>query len=271
MPLTSTGIAYDRRDGVTPPVLLLHAGVTDRTMWEPQWAALGGGPGLLRLDLRGFGQSTAAPDGALAHPRDVLSTLDELGVERAHLVGASFGAGVAVETALVAPDRVASLVLCPPGGSLLDDGDESLRRFVAAEDAALAADDLAAAVEANVRTWVVGTGRGIEDVDPRVVEHVRLGQRRAFRAADELGDVEEEELDPPALARLGEVGAPTLVLVGGHDLDATHATADRVARDIPRATLVRWADVAHLPSLERPERFTSLLRDHLAQVAGPLP
>ena len=78
---TPTGIAYDR-DGEPgrTPVVLVHAGVADRRMWDPQWAGLTGSRDAVRLDLRGFGESDRPPGGALDPVADVLETLDHLGV-----------------------------------------------------------------------------------------------------------------------------------------------------------------------------------------------
>src|SRR5690606_41613249 len=80
-------------------------------MWDPIWDGLSADRDVIRLDLRGFGDSTARPDGPLCSVDDVTATLTWLGTSRFHLVGASFGAGVAVETALTHPDAVASLLL----------------------------------------------------------------------------------------------------------------------------------------------------------------
>ena len=162
------------------------------------------------------------------HVGDVVALLDELAVPACHLVGASFGAGVAVETALTRPDRVRSLLLAPPGGSLLAELTPALRSFFAAENDALALGDLGAAVDANVDTWVVGAGREEAAVTPGVVAAVRVMQRRAFDIAADWGPVDTVELDPPALERLDRLTAPILVVVGGHDLDTTHDAADRV-------------------------------------------
>lgn len=87
-------LAYDRAGprGALP-VVLLHAGIADRRMWNPQWSALTAERDVVRLDLRGFGDSTKRPSGALSPVDDVLATLTSLGVERCHLVGASYGAG----------------------------------------------------------------------------------------------------------------------------------------------------------------------------------
>lgn len=268
MATTPSGIAYDLDGDVGAadrlPVVLIHAGVADRRMWEPVRERLGGERRVVRPDLRGFGESTTPPEGALSHVDDVLATLDHLGVGRCHVVGASLGAGVAVEVALTAPHLVESLVLCPPGGSLLAEVTDDLRAFAHAEGAALDAGDLDAAVEANVSSWAVGPGRDAGALDPSFLDAVRRMQRRAFEVTESWGEVDEAELDPPALDRLAEVTAPTLVLVGGHDLDTTIDSADRLVRGLPDVRRVDWPDVAHLPALERPDRFSDLLGEWLA-------
>jgi pimeloyl-ACP methyl ester carboxylesterase len=111
---TTAGIAYDRAGPRGDlPVILLHAGVADRRMWDSLWSALAVERDVVRLDLRGFGESTARPRGMLSPVDDVLNTLAEAGIDRSHLVGASFGAAVAVEAALTRPRQVASLLLSP--------------------------------------------------------------------------------------------------------------------------------------------------------------
>jgi 3-oxoadipate enol-lactonase len=258
---TSNGIAYDRegpRDGL--PIALIHAGVADRRMWDPIWPALTWERDVVRLDLRGFGDSAERPSAPVSQAGDVLGALADLGVRRCHLIGASFGAGVAVETALTEPSAVASLLLAAPAGSLLAEVTPDLRAFLDAEGAALDRDDLDAAVEANLAWWVEGTRRSAGQVDPAVRALVARMQRRAFEVAATWDDVEEEELEPPALGRLAEIAVPVLVLVGGLDLDAVRAAAARVIAESPGARRVDWPDVGHLPALERPADFLDLLR-----------
>ncbi|MFD5316066.1 alpha/beta fold hydrolase [Streptomyces sp. NPDC127098] len=263
---TPTGIAYDRAGPAGgPPVVLIHAGVADRRMWDPLWPELTAERDAIRLDLRGFGDSGDRPAGALSPVGDVLDVLAALGVTGpSHLVGASYGAGVAVELALAEPSSVASLLLAAPGGSLIPELTPDLRTFVEAERAALTRGDLTAAVEANIAWWVEGPQRRGDEVDPAVRDLVRLMQRRAFELTADWDDVEAAEADPPALDRLGELRAPTLVLLGALDLKAIHAAAARLAADVPDVRRVDWPDVAHLPSLERPSDFHALLRDWLA-------
>jgi 3-oxoadipate enol-lactonase len=261
---TSGGIAYDRagRRG-DPPVVLIHAGVADRRMWDPIWPGLTADRDAVRLDLRGFGESVERPDGALSPVDDVVATLAELDIAQCHLVGASFGAGVAVEATLTKPETVLSLLLSPPAGSLLATITPDLRAFFDAERSAVARGDLDAAVEANLNWWVEGVQRGASDVDSGVRGRVRLMQRRAFEVTAGWDDVEESELDPPALERLTEIRIPTLILIGALDLDTVHDAARRLADGIATARLIEWPDTAHLPSMERPEDFVELLRDWL--------
>jgi pimeloyl-ACP methyl ester carboxylesterase len=269
---TPAGIAYDRAGPRGDlPVVLIHAGVADRRMWDPLWGSLAAERDVVRLDLRGFGASTLRPPGALSPVDDVLDTLAVLGIERCHLVGASFGAGVAVEVALTRPERVASLLLSAPGGALIAEATPDLRAFIEAERSALARGDLDAAVEANLAWWVEGPHRDAGDVDPAVRDLVRRMQRRAFEVTAGWDDLEERELDPPALDRLAEIRAPTLVLVGALDLQAIHDAARRVADGIAGARRVDWPDAAHLPSMERRDDFLALLRDWPASRKSPEP
>lgn len=262
MAITTAGIGYDRA-GPTHQlaVVLLHAGVADRRMWDSQWAALTAERDAIRIDLRGFGESATKPAATLDHVADVLNTLEELGVARCHLVGASFGAGVAVEVMLTRPALVESLLIASPGGALLSELTPDLQAFFDSEGAALARGDLDAAAVANVDAWVVGGDRDPSDVDSAVIAAVTRMQLRAFEIASSWNEIVETEMDPPALQRLAELHSPILLLVGAHDMDTIRHAADQLCRAMPGVRRVNWPDVAHLPSMERPADFQALLTD----------
>ena len=265
---TADGIAYDREGPRGElPIVLIHAGVADRRTWAPVWPALADERDVVRVDLRGFGDSAARPAGPVSHADDVLEALSEIGIDRCHLVGASLGAGVAVEAALTSPAVVASLLLAAPAGSLLTEMTPALRAFIDEESAALESGDLDAAVEANLSWWVDGPHRHHDRVDPQVRGLVGRMQRQAFEVTSDWDDVEEQELETPALDRLGEISVPVLVLVGDVDLDTVHDAGGRVVSGIAGARRVNWPDVGHLPSLERPSDFLDLLRSWTAELA----
>lgn len=95
-------------------------------------------------------------------------------------------------------------------------------------------------------------------------------QRRAFEVSAVWDDVEEHEIemDPPPVDRLTEITAPTLVLLGGLDLDTIHRATACVVGGIANARRVDWPDVAHLPSMERPDDFLVLLLRWIAHPDG---
>ncbi|PFG35301.1 alpha/beta fold hydrolase [Sanguibacter antarcticus] len=256
-------LAHERSGPVgRTPLLLIHAGIADRRMWDPVWPALTAVQDVVRLDLRGYGESTAQPVGPWSPRADVLATLDSLGIGRVHVVGCSFGAGVAVEVALERPEAVASLVLVAPGGALLTERTDELVAFFEAEGNALEAGDLDAAVEANLRAWVDGPRRGPDAVPASVRDKVGAMQRRVFDITggwpDEVWSA-EEDLSPAAPYRYGEIMVPTLVLSGGLDIESIRQAGEHLVAGVQTASAVVWDEVAHLPSMERPQDFAALV------------
>ena len=254
---------YAEVAGEGPAVVLLHEGICDSRMWEPQWEPWSREFRLLRVDLRGFGQTPLDP-GPFAHARDVIEAVEQHGFERAALVGVSLGGRVALELAVARPELFSALVLVAPGlpGH---DWSEELRAAWAEEEAAFEAGDLDRAVEVSLRTWVDGPQRRPEDVDPGVRARVGEMQRRAYELG--LGSAEDdEELFVEDLAqRVGEIRAPTLILIGEEDQPDMHAIAERLEREIPGARRATIAGTAHVPSMERPREFDQLVLPFLRE------
>jgi 3-oxoadipate enol-lactonase len=250
------------------PLLLLHAGVADRRMWQPILPRLESARHVLAPDLRGFGSRPLAKE-PYSHVDDLVELLDAERVARAAVVGASNGGKIAIDLAISHPDRVAVLVLAAPalGGW---DWSEETQAFGAKEDELLESGQVDAAVDLNVRTWVDGRGRGHEEVDGAVRELVREMQFQAFEhllnAYSTEPHPEQRELDPPAAGRLAELTAPTLVVVGDLDMPDFPLIAARIADEAPRARMIEIAGVAHLPALERPELFAELVLAYLEEL-----
>jgi pimeloyl-ACP methyl ester carboxylesterase len=258
---------YSEVAGEGPEIVLLHEGICDSRMWDPQWRSWTGSHRLLRFDFRGYGRSPVSTD-AYSSARDALELMDRNGFEQAAVVGVSLGGRVALELGLAAPERVSALVLV---GSGLPghDWSEEMQASWKAEETALRAGDLDRAVELSLRTWVAGPRRSLEDVDPSVRQRVAEMQRRAYELWLPVADEEdpEELLVDDVAGRLGEVEAPALVLVGEEDQPDMHAIADRLAAEIPGARRATIADTAHVPSMERPEEFDRLVLGFLEDAA----
>ena len=258
---------YREVAGEGPPVVLVHAGICDSRMWDPQWETFSRAHRVVRYDMRGFGRSPLVP-GRYSPPGDLIALLDELALGPAALVGASMGGGISLQVAVARPDLVSALVLVGTGVRG-HDWSEYVTRAWEEEEAAVERDDLDAAVEVNVRTWVDGPDRSPEQVDPEVRARVAEMQRRAFELLLPVGDAAQEE--PLVLdvgERLGEISVPTLVVVGDHDAGDMHVIAERLEREIG-ATRMTIEGAAHLPSLEKPHEFDERVLGFLAELEAP--
>jgi pimeloyl-ACP methyl ester carboxylesterase len=249
--------------GNGPAVVLVHAGIADSRMWEPQLRSFSPSHTVVRLDLPGFGNSPIETN-PISYRGSVEEALDAAGVERAAVVGTSLGGMVALDFALDSPARVSALVLV---GSGIDDHDWAgeMEAFDAAEEAALARGDLDAAIEVNLDFWVAGPRRKLDDVDPKILELASEMQRQAFAQSQGHDDLRAVRLDPPASQRLGDVDVPTLVVTGDEDVDDIRVVGDRLARAIPGAERANIPGAAHLPNLEQPEEFDRIVLGFLAQ------
>jgi pimeloyl-ACP methyl ester carboxylesterase len=237
--------------GGGPAVVLLHAGVADRTMWSEHLERVAdAGYRAVALDLPGFGEARITP-GEQAPWADVLRTMDELSIERAALVGNSFGGAVALRVALVAPDRVSALVLISAPSPALEPSPE-LEAVWEAEEAALERGDIEAAVQVVVDAWT------LPDASPELRDRVAAMQRRAFALGDppvtEAPDPVEQS--PDALARLS---VPALVAAGELDKRDFRQGAEEMARTLPGARHAVIDGAGHLAPLETPEAFRELL------------
>lgn len=262
-------LTYDEA-GDGPAVLLLHAGVCDRRMWDAQSTALAAaGHRVVRPDLRGFGASPVAEE-PYTNSGDVLALMDHLGIERAALVGASFGGRVALFTALRAPERLTALaVLNAPLPGQGGCASPELTAFDRRENELFEAGDLDAAAALNVATWV-GPEAG-EDVRAAVHAmqlHAFEVQSAAERAVEKEGArfvLSATEADGPY--DLAGIRVPLLVVSGAHDLSDFRAGAAHLAGAVPGARHVELPWAGHLPAMERPDETTALLADFLAGAA----
>ncbi len=101
-------LAGERWPGNAQLVVLLHEGVSDRRGWREVAQRLAPRVTAVAYDRRGYGES-AVSTAPFTDVEDLLAVLDQERTVRAWLAGASAGGGLALDTALLAPDRVAGL------------------------------------------------------------------------------------------------------------------------------------------------------------------
>jgi 3-oxoadipate enol-lactonase len=245
-------------------VVLIHAGIADARMWDPQWGTLIGQHRTARYDTRGYNRTTTE-DVPFSNRADVIAVMDAAGIDRAVLVGCSRGGSIALDTALEYPDRVSGVVWVCGGvsGADVEDSPEAMALFDR-EEPLSKAKDWEAMADLDVQIWIDGVGQPAG----RAAESVRALVRQMCLEtyAKELEEGQPIVLDPPALGRLGELRVPVLAIVGLLDLRATSTTASMLVEGAQNGRRIDVPDVAHLPSLERPTWFTEMLRSFLDEV-----
>ena len=233
-------------------VLLLHAALGDARSWAPQVEALrDAGHNPIAPDLPGYGDEPLRP-GRLSYVEHAAALLDG----PAAVVGCSFGGRVALELAVERPQLVERLVLVNaalPGW----DWSAEVQAANAEEDEALDRGDIAAAAEANMFWLGPDTPEDVRDL-------VRAMVSRNFELVLPVYEqVESVPVEPPANERLGEIGVPTLIVVGAEDVADMAEIAAILDAGIADTRVETIEGAGHLPSLERPAELNRLLLDFL--------
>lgn len=250
--LNGARLWYDE-SGSGPAVLLLHGGLGDSGLWEPVVPFLAERFRTIRTDLRFFGRSVG-PAGPWSWQDDVVGVLDELGIERAALVGLSLGGKLALDIALAHPERLWAVVGVAPGlGG--HDGDayteEHEARYEAAED------KTEAMLEIDLEVWApLGA-------DERI--------RELWHATPDANPLPDgvEPLEPPgapAKERLGELAVPTLVVTAAHDPAGFREIGPLVASAAPNARHVEL-DSDHYLTLREPKLVARTVVEFLVTTA----
>ncbi|KOU73224.1 carboxylesterase [Streptomyces sp. MMG1533] len=246
--LDAATLTYDDegpRDGEATPLVFIHGWTANRHRWDHQMAHFAPGRRVIRLDLRGHGESTGSGARTIDDlAGDVLALLDHLKVDRFIPVGHSMGGMIAQTLALAHPDRVERMVLV---------NSISKMAYSRGRGLLMAASTLVPFklfVAANIqRAFAPGYPReeirsyiGASAATPREVVMTLYSAMRAFDVLD----------------RVGEIGTPTLLVHGYYDVQLPVAQMLRMAKAYPDA-VIRILDAGHELPVEKPAELTSAL------------
>ena len=254
-------IAYDDV-GTGPPVLFLHGFPHDRTLWAPQVAALSLRARCVSVDLRGFGQSSAAgPFDMDRYADDAACVLDAAEIDRAVVVGLSMGGYVAFALWRRHRARVRALGLVSTRATA-DDAPTIERRRALIETARR---EGSAAV---ARSQIPGalSRRTLAD-RPELVQQV-LAMQASAPVEGIVGALEAMIARPDSSADLAGITVPTLVVAGRSDALIRPEAARALHEAIPGSTLETIDRAGHLCTVERPSAVNHLLAEFVARVAG---
>lgn len=258
-----TQLAYHRTD-TGDPLVCVPGGPMQASAYLGD---LGGLPSLLRLDLRGTGESAVPADPSSyrvdRQVDDIEALRVHLGLDRIDLLGHSAGGALAVLYAARHPDRVNRLVLVTPsprvvGVEIADEDRRELAELRGGEPwfaAAYAAFERIWAGAPTDADWAgiapFSYGRWDADSQANEARHETETNGEAAAAYYSVG-----ALDPDATrAALTRLSAPVLLVAGEYDVGLPPKRAAEYAGLFPRAELVVQPGSGHYPWLDDPEWF----------------
>ena len=252
-------------EGTGPPIVLLHGGgpgASGVSNYSRNIKPLAQHFRVIVPDMPGFGRSAKGVDGSdpFGYLADhIRGMLDELGIDRAHLVGNSYGGSCALRLALDTPHRVDRLVLMGPGGigttrGLPTAGLKSLLGYYGGDGPSL--DKL----RTFIRSYLVYDGDAVPEsliqtryessIDPEVVANPPL-QRPSG-----LGTL--WRMDFTRDRRLSTLETPTLVLWGRDDKVNKPSGAAMLGERMPNADVLVTAKTGHWVQWERADFFNAV-------------
>ncbi|MER5446471.1 alpha/beta fold hydrolase [Streptomyces sp. NPDC002764] len=257
--------------GQGAPVLLLHGGgpgASGVSNYVRNIAELAKEYRVIVPDLPGYGRSGKGIDGT--DPFGSLATgirgvLDRLGLDKAHLVGNSYGGACALRLALDTPDRVDRMVLMGPGGigttrALPTAGLNSLLNYYGGDGPSRPK------LEKFIRDHLVFNAARVPDavidaryeasIDPEVIANPPLQRPKDLRTVWKMDFTRDR--------RLSRLPVPTLVLWGAEDRVNRPSGGRMLADRMPDCDLYEVANTGHWVQWERAELFNRLCADFLA-------
>lgn len=251
---------YELHGSDGAPVLVLNNGIimNAATSWVFQTKALSKHYRVLQYDCRGQGQSEHpdTPYSMEIHADDLAALLAALDIDRAHIAGISYGGEVAQAFVLKYPEKVNSLTLM----DTVSEVEPELRLVIQSWVDALRTGDALAFFNVTVPwnfspEWIAANTPILDDAKER---YKTLDFPAVIRLCKAFFDVD-------FTSRLGEIKAPTCIMVGEQDLLKGPRYAEILKKGIPHAEYHVLSGAGHASCWERPEEFNSVVLGFLAK------
>ena len=241
--------------GKDPELALVHGWGLGSTVWQPLLAPLSRSCRVYPIDLPGYGQSPASDADFTETARSLIDALPDPVI----LCGWSLGAMLVMRAALLAPRRVAGLVLVGASASFIQRG--NWQQAQAPELLDSFSENIRQQPEQTLQRFVGLLNQG--DKQARALGRTLRAGLRAGRLPDpetlRRGLDWLRDLDLRLL--LPKIATPSLLIHGDQDTLNPLAAAKSMAKAMPNARLEVFAGAAHAPFLADPDRFVALLDD----------
>lgn len=260
MKINVNGVGINFEESGNPdghPVVMGHSLGCSLRMWDPQMAVLEPDYRVIRLDMRGHGDSDA-PAGPYTMDQladDVIGVMDQLGIEKAHWVGLSIGGMYGQSLLLRYPERFTSAALCDTASFMpppaIDAWDERI--------GIIKAGGLKSILDMTMERWF--TKPFIAANSPEF-QSVRAQMERAdldgyIGCVDAIKGLNFIE-------RLPEISHPVLLIVGREDGATPVEASEAIHERIQDSDLVILEDASHISNVEKAGEFNNALTGFLS-------
>lgn len=238
--------------GEGTPMILIHAHSVDCRMWDSQFLELAKHYKVIRYDLRGYGKTDRpVPGEKFSHAEDLHKLMYFLGIQKAHLVGLSLGADVAVDFLALYPRQTLSLTVASS-----DIRDAFVSQPVQVQN-----------IESYKKQWLEFLlsicGPHKKEIEPKLWQ--MINEWSAWQA---LNVEPVWQLDPqvPVQIRQKKPNIPVLIIIGQDDMQGSKNSSEYLARIAPKAQKVYLKNAGHFSNMETPQAFNKALMDFLSSV-----
>jgi 3-oxoadipate enol-lactonase len=243
--VSGSKIYYEECGSGPAALVLLHDGLLHSVTWDLLWKPLCAKYHTVRYDRRGYGRSEAAK-APFAPTEDLYALLTHLQIERAVVVGTSSGGALAIDFALAHPEIVEGLFLIGPVVDGMGVSAAFEERGAKNMEPLKSGDTRGAAENWSKDRYIIGEGHAAAR---QKVYEVLAANPQNLKYTGEF----EIRNSRPSNSRLGEIHAPTSIVVGEFDISDVHAHAGAIEAGVPGAERDVIINAGHLVQLEQPE------------------
>jgi len=237
-------------------IVFVHGQALDLRMWRTQIEFFSKKYHCIAFDMRGYGKSSRIDGTPYSNPADLKSLLDQLSIEKIHLIGLSRGGRMAGDFVVTYPEIVKTLTL------------------VDAHITGLPIHESYGDFKVQIRTAINESDEQAKHVwkTSDIFTPIMKSPGVALEFLTMLEDFEPyfwknpniEILPTPLPAeRLHEIECPTLVLVGEYDVPHFQMVAKTLDEKIKHSKYIMMKDVGHMANMENPDAFNQTLNDFL--------